>query len=103
MRLRFKRVSGKILVNEKIPNLFPAPPSIKCFILRVARSPKLLVGCRWFHAVALPHELNNTFAVVDLLAQHFAQIPTFSPENFLPDGLITKKTQCVGHELSGAL
>jgi hypothetical protein len=47
--------------------------------------------------------LNNAFAVIDLLAQYFSQIPTFGPENFLPDRLVTEKTQCVGHELSGAL
>src|SRR5262249_15231162 len=101
--LRLTRVSGKIFINEEIPDFFPALASIQCLKLCVAKSSELFVGCWRFSTVALTHQLKNTFTVIDLLAQNFAQITALSPKNFLPDRLVAEKGQGIRYQLPGAL
>src|SRR5437762_1320864 len=80
-------VRRKILVNEKVPNLFPALSSIERFVLSITYPSELLVGYGRFCAIALPNELDDAFAVIDLLAQKLTQISAFGAEDFLPNGL----------------
>jgi hypothetical protein len=50
----------------------------------------------------LPNELNDAFALIDLLAQQVAQISAFRAEDVLPDRLIPKKSQRISNKLPGA-
>ncbi len=101
-RLVIANVSWEMLVDEEIPNFLSALPGVESFVLRIAHPAELLVG-RWrLCSVALTHQLNDSFALIDLLAKQSAQIAAFSAKDVLPDRLITEKGQGVRHELPGA-
>jgi hypothetical protein len=50
----------------------------------------------------LPNELDDPLALIDLLPQHQAQIASFGPKNILPDWLVAKEGERIGHKLSRA-
>ena len=91
-----------MLVDEEVPDFLSALPGVESFVLRIAHAPELLVGSWRLCSVALPHQLNDSFALIDLLAQQRAQVPAFCAENVLPDWLVAKEGQGVRHELPGA-
>ena len=62
-------VNREGFINEKVPNFLATIPGIQCFILRIADATELLIGLRWLSAVTLTDELNDTFALINLLAQ----------------------------------
>src|ERR1700761_5402071 len=84
-------VGGKKFIDEEVPNLFATLPGIESFVLGITNTAELLVRGRRFSAVRMAHELNDPFAVINLLAQHCAQISAFGTENVLPHGLVTEK------------
>jgi len=47
--------------------------------------------------------LNDSFALINLLAKQNTEIASFGAKDVLPHWLIAEKSQRVGHELSGAL
>ena len=101
-RLGFMRVDREALVDEEVPDFFPALARVKSFVLRIAHPAELLVGTRRFGPVTLADELNDAFAVIDLLAQESTQVSAFRAENLLPGRLITEKSQRISHQLPGA-
>ena len=100
--LRLVRVDGKTLVHEKVPDFFPALSGIKGLVLSVTDSAELFVRSRRFGAVALTDELDDTFALIDLLTQHLAQVAALRPKDVLPNRLVTQKGQGIGDELPRA-
>ena len=101
IRLRFVRIDRKTLVHEEIPDLFSLLPGVERFVLRVTDAAKLFVRSRRFGPVALANELDDPFALIDLLTQHLAQIAPFGSKDVLPDRLVPQESEGVGHELSG--
>lgn len=102
LRLRFVRVGGKTLVHEKVPDFFSGLSSIKRPVLSVTNSAELFVRSRRFGPVALTDELDDTFALIDLLTQHLAQVASLRPKDVLPNRLVTQKGQGISDELPGA-
>ena len=70
--------------------------------MRIADPAKLRIGLRRLGAVAIADELEDAFALIDLLAQHRAEIAGFGAEDFLPDWLVTEEGKGVGGELPAA-
>jgi hypothetical protein len=62
----------------------------------------LRIGLGRLGAVAIADNLEDAFALIDLLAQHRAQVAGFGPENLLPDRLVAQEGQGVGGELPAA-
>ena len=102
LRLRLVRVDRETLVHEQVPDLFPLLPGIKRLVLRVTDPAELFVRRGRLGAVALADELDDTFALIDLLTQHLAQVASFGAEDVLPDRLVTQESQRVGDELPRA-
>jgi hypothetical protein len=50
----------------------------------------------------LADELDDAFALVDLRAQHLAEVAAFGPEDILPDRFVTEESQSVGDKLARA-
>ncbi len=96
-RLVIANISGEMLVDEEVPNFLSALPGIESFVLRIAHAAELLVGSWRLCAVALTDQLNDSFALIDLLAEQSAQIATFSAKNILPNRLVAKKGQGIGN------
>ena len=96
-RLWFIRVNREALIDEEVPDFFPALARVKSFVLRIAHPAELLVGTRRFGPVTLADELNDAFTLIDLLAEETAQVSAFRAENFLPDRLVTEKGQRISH------
>ena len=67
--------------------------------MRVADPAELRVGLRRLGAVAIADDLEDAFALIDLLAQHRAEVAGFGAENLLPDGLVTEEGEGVSGEL----
>ena len=55
----------------------------------------LVVGFGRLGAVAIADNLEDPFALVDLLAQHRPKIAGFGPKDLLPDRLVTQERQGV--------
>jgi hypothetical protein len=70
--------------------------------LRVADAAELRIGLGRLGAVAITDNLEDPFALIDLLPQHRAQVASFGAENILPDRLVTEIGQRVGGELPAA-
>jgi hypothetical protein len=51
----------------------------------------MVIGNGWLGSVALADQLDDTFALINLLAQHRTQVASFRPENVLPDRFVTQK------------
>jgi hypothetical protein len=100
--LAFANVDREIFVDEKVPNLFAFRPGVKGLVLSVTDPPELRVGLERLSAVAIADYLEDAFALVDLLAQHGAEISGFGPENFLPDRLVTEEGEGIRGELAAA-
>jgi hypothetical protein len=47
----------------------------------------------------LSDELDDAFAVIDLLTQEATEVTALSAENILPCRLVTQKYQCIRHKL----
>ena len=60
------------------------------------------VGLRRLGAIAIADKLEDAFALIDLLAQHRAEVAGFGAENLLPDRLVTEEGKRVGGELAAA-
>jgi len=99
--LWFMRLNREALVDEEIPYFFSALARVERFVLGVAYPADLLVRGWRFRAVTLADELNDAFTLIDLLTKNLSQIATLSPENILPDWLVTEKSQRVGYQLPG--
>src|SRR5437763_7701173 len=100
--LRFVLVDGKTLVHVKVPDCFSGLSRIESLILRVTDPAKFRIGRRRFGPVTLTDELDDAFALVDLVAQHLAQIAALGAEDVLPDWFVAEKGQCVRDKLAGA-
>src|ERR1041384_2176208 len=90
-RLSLARIDRERFVDKKVPDFFAPLPGIERFVLRVTHPAELRIGLGRLGAVAIADDLEDAFALVDLLAQHPAQIAGLSPENILPDRLITEE------------
>src|SRR3954449_1875494 len=99
-RLSFTGVYRESFVDEKVPDFLAAFPGVKRFVLGVTDTAEFRIGRGRLGAVAVAYDLEDAFALVDLLAQHPAQIARLGAENILPDRLITEKAQGVGGELA---
>jgi hypothetical protein len=95
-------IDREIFVDEEVPNLFAALPGVKRLVLRVAHAAELRIGLGRLGAIAIADNLQNTFALIDLLAKHRAEIACFGAEDFLPDRLVTEIGQGVSRELAAA-
>src|ERR1043165_5979157 len=82
-RLSFARVDGESFVDKKIPDFFAAFPGVERFVLGVTNPAELRIGLGRLGAVAVADDLENAFALVDLLAQHPAQVARLRPANIL--------------------
>src|SRR5438067_2410592 len=82
--LWFMRVNREALVDEEVPDFFPALARVQGFVLRVAYPTELRVDCWRLCAITLADELNDAFTLIDLLAKNLSQIATLSSENILP-------------------
>src|SRR5437868_3017344 len=102
LRLRLVLVDGKTLVHVKVPDFFPGLSRIKSLILRVTHPAEFRIRRGRLRAVTLADELDDAFALVDLGAQHLAQIAAFGSENVLPDRFVTEEGERVGHKLPRA-
>ena len=100
-QLWFMRFNREALVDEQVPDFFPALARVERFVLGVAYPAELLIRGWRFRAVTLADELNDAFTLIDLLAKNLSQIATLSSENILPDWLVTEKSQRVGYKLPG--
>ena len=101
-RLRFVFVDCERFVDEQVPDLFAALPRIERLVLRVTHPAKRSVDSWRLRSVTLADELDQSAALIDFLAQNFAQIAAFQPENFLPDRLVAEKREGVCDELPRA-
>src|SRR5437588_4654269 len=99
LRLRLVLVDGKTLVHVKVPDFFPGLSRIESLILRVTHPAEFRIRCGRLRAVTLADELDDAFALVDLGAQHLAQIAAFGSEDVLPDRFVTEKRECVRDKL----
>ena len=68
----------------------------------VADPAELRIGLGPLGAVAVADDLEDAFTLVDLLAQHRAEIAGLGAEDVLPDRLITEEGEGVGGELAAA-
>src|SRR5438477_11425014 len=100
--LWFVLVDGKTLVHVKVPDFFPGFSRIESLVLRVTNPTKLRIRRRRLGAIALPDELDHTFALIDLRPQHLAQVAAFGAKNILPYRLVTEEGQGVGDKLTCA-
>src|ERR1700730_4806474 len=92
-------VRRKMFIDEQVPDLLVTLPGTERFILGVANPPEFFVRSGWFRAVTLANQLDDAFAMINLLSQNFAKISALRAENFLPNWLITEKCQCVSDQL----
>src|SRR3954471_22655792 len=99
-RLRFTGVDRESFVDEKVPDFLAPFPGAERFVLGVADPAEFRIGRGRLGAVAVTDDLEDAFALVDLLAQHPPQIARLGPENILPDRLVTQKAQGVSGELA---
>src|SRR5438105_8805248 len=99
LRLRLVLVDGKTLVHVKVPDFFPGLSRIESLILRVTHPAEFRIRRGRLRAITLADQLDYAFALVDLGAQHLAQIATFGSENVLPDRFVTEEGERVGHKL----
>jgi hypothetical protein len=99
---RFTGIDRERFVDEQVPDFFSALPGVERFVLGVANPAELRIGLRRLGAVAIPDDLENAFALVDLLAQHPAQIPRLGPEDILPDRLVAEEREGVRGQLPTA-
>src|SRR5436309_14402093 len=95
-RLWFMRVNRESLIDEEIPDLFPASARVERFVLCVADSAELFVCDWWLSSVRLTNKLNDPLTLINLLPQQFPEIPTLGSKNVLPDRLISEKDECIG-------
>jgi hypothetical protein len=95
-------IDREIFVDEEIPNLLAALPGVERFVLGVADAAELRIGLRRLGPVAIADNLEDPFALIDLLPEHRAQIACFRAENVLPDRLVTEIGERVGGELAAA-
>src|SRR5688572_3149449 len=95
-------IDREIFVDEKVPDFFAALPGVKRLVLRVADAAELRIGLRRLRAVTIADNLEDAFALVDLLPEHRAEIARFGAENVLPDRLVTEIGQGVGRKLPAA-
>src|SRR5438067_8274462 len=102
LRLTFASVDRIRFVNEKIPDFFATFPGVERFILGVTHAAELRVGRGWLSAVAIANDLQNAFALIDLLTQHRAQVARLSAEDILPDRLVAEKGEGVSGKLAAA-
>jgi hypothetical protein len=102
VRFDFASVAGKALIDEQVPDFLPALSGVKSLVLRVACSAELLIGRGRLRAITLSHQLNDSFALIDLLAKQDPEITRFGAKDILPDWLIAEKRQRIGHELPGS-
>jgi hypothetical protein len=102
LRLTLAFIDREIFVDKEVPDFLAALPGVKRLVLRVADAAELVVGLGRLGAVAITDNLEDPFALIDLLPQHRAQIAGFGPENILPDRLVTEISQRVGGELPAA-
>src|SRR5438045_2528104 len=102
MRLDFASVGRKALVDKQVPDFLPALSRVEGFVLRVAYSAELLISRGRLRAITSSHELNDSFALINLLAQQDPEITRLGAKDVLPNRLIAEKSQRIGHELPGA-
>src|SRR5688572_29252592 len=95
-------IDRKIFVDEEVPDFFAALPGVKRLVLRVADAAELRVGLRGLCAITIADNLEDPFALIDLLPEHRAEIARFGAENVLPDRLVTEVSQRVRGELPAA-
>src|SRR5205814_8981912 len=67
-----------------------------------ACSTELLISRGGLCPITLSHQLNDSFALINLLAQQDPEITRLGAKDVLPSRLIAKKSQRIGHELPGA-
>ncbi|HZE58128.1 MAG TPA: hypothetical protein VE031_09770 [Chthoniobacterales bacterium] len=102
MRLDFANVGRKTLVDEQVPDFLPVLSRVQGFVLRVACSAELLISRGRLRAITLSDQLNDSFALINLLAQQDPEITRLGAKDVLPNRLIAEKSQRIGHELPGA-
>src|SRR5436190_11503969 len=78
LRLVPARINRKFFVDEEVPDFFAALACIKRLVLGVADPAKLWVDSGRLGAVAIADNLEDPFALIDLLTQHRAQVAGFS-------------------------
>ncbi len=96
-------IGWEMFIDEKVPDLFSTIPSIERLVLRVADPAKFLVRLFRLRPVALADQLNDSFALIDLLTEQATKITALRCEDVLPDRLVSKKDQSVGHQLPGTV
>src|SRR5664279_4085690 len=102
LRLRIVCFDWKSLVDEKVPHLLPTVSGIESFELGVTDPPVMVIGNRWFGPVTLADQLDDTFALINLLAQHRTQVASLRSKDVLPNRFVAQKSQCIGDELPRA-
>src|ERR1700682_4946544 len=99
-RLTLAGIDRESLVDKEIPDLLAALARIERLVLRIAHTAKLRVGLGRLGPVAIADDLKHAFALIDLLAQHRAQVAGFRTEDVLPDWLVAEESQRVGGKLA---
>src|SRR2546423_1882161 len=101
-RFTFAGIDRESFVDKKIPDFLAALPGIERFVLRITHPAELRIGRGRLGAVTFADDLEDAFALGDLLAQHPAQVAGLGPEDVLPDWLVTEKAEGVRGELAAA-
>jgi hypothetical protein len=102
LRLAFAGVDWERFVDEEVPDLFAPFPRVERLVLGIADATKLAIRLERFGPVTIADNLEHAFALIDLLAQHGAEVAGFGAEDVLPDRLVTEKRERVRGELAAA-
>src|SRR5687768_2376227 len=70
-------IDREIFVDEEVPDFLAALPGVERFVLRVTDAAELRIGLGRFGAIAIADNLEDAFALIDLLPQHRAEIACF--------------------------
>jgi hypothetical protein len=96
------RIGRKILTNEEVPDLFAPFPGVKRFVLSITNSTEFFVRRRRFGPITFADQLDDTFALIDLLSQDFAEIAALCSKDVLPHRLVSQKRERIRDQLAGA-
>ena len=90
------RVVRAILLGKDDPGFLASASRVEELVLRVGDAAVFGVGLGRFRAEALADDLDEPFAVVDLIAENLLEITRLGAEDILPDGVVAETRQDVG-------
>jgi hypothetical protein len=96
-------VRGKVFGQKNGPDLQVTLPGVVQFILSVGNGLGIALWMSGSESEALPGQLNESLAGVDLAPEHFVHVPVLCAEDFLPHRFVAEGDESVGDELAGAV